>query len=76
MQARQPEDALCAYERVTCEVNLANLVISLCLHTEPEEYSDGEVMDIVMEVCNFARNEESYKIRDYLAEQDLVKEIR
>ena len=73
MQARDIEGALLAYERVTCEMNLANLCISICIHTYGEEYTDGETMDIVLEVCDRVRNSEQYKLRQLLENYEVIK---
>ncbi|RLF43366.1 MAG: hypothetical protein DRN17_06485 [Thermoplasmata archaeon] len=73
MQARDIDGALLAYERVTCEMNLANLIISLCLHIEGEQYTDGEVMDLVLEICDVVRASDHYKVRRILENWEVIE---
>ncbi len=73
MQVKNITGALLAYERVANEINLANLCISICMHTDGEQYTDGETMDIVLEVCDRVRAEEQYEIRQLLENYEVIE---
>jgi len=77
MEVIKIEEALDAYMKETCEVSLSNLIISLCLHTPGEDYSDGEVMDMTIEVCELSRNGEVDKTPQLLIKWGVItaKEI-
>jgi len=77
MEAIKIEEALDAYMNEACEVNLSNLIISLYMHTPGEDYSDGEVMDMVVELCDLSRNGEVDKTPQLLIRWEVIagKEI-
>lgn len=77
MEAIEIEAALDAYIKEASEINLSNLIISLCLHTQGEDYSDGDIMDMVIEVCDLSRNGKTNNIPQLLIDLGVVaaKEI-
>jgi hypothetical protein len=72
MKAENIDKALSAYEAVTCERNLANLCVSLCINIDGDEYTDGDVIDIIADVCDTIRNDKQYDVRNVLSKWGIV----
>ena len=61
------------FEVVTNKENLATLVLSLADNLDPDEYSDGEVLDIIIGICDKVRRGEAHKVNDYLVEAEIIR---
>lgn len=74
MENNKIDVALDTYETVSDDINLSGLLVTLSMELDGEEYTDGELVDIVLDMCKLIQDDERHKIRKLLANYGIVEE--
>ena len=65
--------ALKHYMEDGCAAKLSTLVTALCLNIPGEDYTDGDIIDITIEVCDLVRIGKAHKITELLEKWGVVE---